>query len=121
MKNTIETSCGDIVQISCIDAVGEVNPYTYTLPVYRKILFWNVHVFDKEENDGYEFMIHTIGGSYYWINRETEEEADDKRAELINIMGYKDDGISHYEWNTMSCSEKSKYFTKHEGIVKFID
>jgi hypothetical protein len=43
MENTIETSCGDIVQISCIDSVGKVVECKFSEPVYRKILFWDIH------------------------------------------------------------------------------
>ena len=101
MENTIETSCGDIVQISCIDSVGKVVECKFSEPVYRKILFWDIHVSNKEENNGYEFMIHTTGGCYYWINRETEKVADYKRTELINTMNSQDLKTSYGSYYTL--------------------
>lgn len=80
---TIEVSCGDIVPINQIDAIGKIKPsYTFE-PVYVEFLFFNIYWKDKKVISGYEFLVHTVGNSYFWICAETESEATQKRDSLL--------------------------------------
>jgi|WetSurMetagenome_2_1015567.scaffolds.fasta_scaffold79754_4 hypothetical protein len=86
---TVPVSCGD--EIPVIDAIGEVKEAFVEEPVYKKFFIWKIDWSSKRVSIGYHFMIHTSGGCYYWIRRDTKKQAEYERKHLIYVLnGYKD-------------------------------
>jgi len=89
MNGTIIASCGDIIPVDQIDAIGEVRESFTEEPVYKKFFKWQFYWSSKRVSIGYEFMLHTSGGSYYWIIRDTKEQAEHERQALVDgLNGY---------------------------------
>ena len=80
---TVTASCGDVIQVSNIDAVGKVKEMIDVEPVYTKIYKWYICTGNKDVVIGYDFMFHTTGGCYYWKNFDTRHEAECARVALL--------------------------------------
>ena len=88
---TVTSSCGDEISVNQIDVVGQVSETFTEEPVYKKFFIWKIEWSSERVSVGYEFMIHTTGGCYYWIRRDTKRRAEYERKQLINVLnGYKD-------------------------------
>lgn len=83
MITMIKSSCGDMIAVRNIDVIGEVKETIILEPAYKKVFKWWVPCGKNEVKIGYEFVIHTCGGSYYWINKETKEECEKIRNMVI--------------------------------------
>jgi hypothetical protein len=91
MNRTIIASCGDVIPVAQIDAIGEVLESFFEEPIYKKFFKWQFYWSSKTVSIGYEFIFHTSGGSYYWINRDTKEQAEHERQVLIDgLNGHTD-------------------------------
>ena len=88
---TITSYSGYEIPVNKIDSIGEVRESYDWKPVYKKFFIWNIEWSSERVSVGYEFMIHTTGGCYFYIIKDTKKQAEYERKQLINVLnGYKD-------------------------------
>jgi hypothetical protein len=69
----------------------------------------------------YEFFFKTKDNGTYNIISDDKINAETKRKNLVNAINGTGDGISHYVFDSMEPSVKTKYSVEHHGVIPFFD